>query len=47
MVNEDSSLFTGSDQVYFQVLVPTADLPTALAALSAEAEVTLVPHPGG
>lgn len=47
MVNEDSSLFTGSDQVYVQVLVPTADLPTALAALSAEAEVTLVPHPGG
>ena len=46
-VDEDTSVFAGSDQVQVQVLVPQDVLPDVLAAVSSEGLVTVVPAPGG
>jgi hypothetical protein len=46
-VDEDTSVFAGSDQVQVQVLVRQEDIPDVLAAVSSEGLVTVVPAPGG
>lgn len=45
-VYTDTSVFAGSDSVQIQVLVPVDDVSAVLAALAAEAQITVVPVPG-
>ncbi len=44
---EGESLFAAAGGSAVQVLVPQAELPTVLAALSGEGEIVVVPVPGG
>lgn len=46
-VQDDTSLFAGTDHVFVQVMVPESELAEVLAALSSGADLTLVPRPGG